>query len=132
MDAIWIDHGQSSSTVGKTCLSPISLIELYVAEPANKTKQNPIYRSTRAMNKRSVVDDDVHEHANEHPNDDGDDYTSTYFNVANIQITPDTFLNLCPALLVQIEQGSCNERHNEVAEADPIIHPEEGTKRVGK
>lgn len=30
-------------------------------------------------------------------------------NLSKIQITPNVFMSMCPALLVQIEQGSCNE-----------------------
>lgn len=133
-----VDHGQSSSPVGKTCLSPISLIELYVPEPVNTTQQNPIYKSSMATSKRgsrSVVDHD-HDHDNddEHPSDK-DSQLATDFNAANVQITPDTFLSMCPALLVQIEQGSCNERHNEADETDPIIKDprrDNETRNIGK
>lgn len=133
MDAIWIDQGQSSSSVDKTCLSPISLIELYVPEPVKKTQQNPIYRSRRATNERDSRSVAQHEHDDVHHNDESSQ-TATEFNPANVQITPDTFLSLCPALLVQIEQGSCNERYNERSDADPIVQPreEKDTQHIGK
>lgn len=31
-------------------------------------------------------------------------------NLARVKITPNIFMSMCPALLVQIEQGSCNEQ----------------------
>lgn len=111
----------------------------------NKTQQNPIYRSTGATNKRearSVADDDSshrhraeNEHEHDHDDDDehhnNDGQTANDLNVANVKITPDTFLSMCPALLVQIEQGSCIDRHSE---ADPIIKPnkDRGTTSTGK
>lgn len=143
IDTIRIDHGQSASPVGKTCLSPISLIELYVPEPVNETQRNPIYRSTSAVSKRnsrSVADDDSN-HGAQHEHEDEDEshnnegrQIATDFNVANVKITPDTFLSICPALLVQIEQGSCVERRNEETVADPVIQPktDKGSNSDGK
>lgn len=101
----------------------------------NVTQQNPIYRSISTATKRdsrSIVDDDSNNHQQHEHDDDSEvngegDRIAADFNVANVQITPDTFLSMCPALLVQIEQGSCIERQNEAtetgAEADPIIQP---------
>lgn len=138
MTVVRIDQGQSSSSAGNTCLSPITLIELYMPGPANKTQQYPIYRSTREA--RTVVDSDDDGKHQSHPVNDDEHFNSdigqktTNFNVANVQITPDTFMNLCPALLVQIEQGSCSERYNQRSEADPIIQPTEGkeNQHIGK
>lgn len=44
---------------------------------------------------------DSEEHSHEHESDDEF--------VTNIKITPTMFLNMCPALLAQIEQGACSE-----------------------
>lgn len=44
---------------------------------------------------------DSHEHSLENESDDEF--------ITNIKITPTMFLNMCPALLVQIEQGACSE-----------------------
>lgn len=115
------------------------MIELYVPEPVSKTQQNPIYRSSNAENKRdtrSLDDDDRINHQHQHDHDDErlEDH-QTDFNVANVQITPETFLSMCPALLVQIEQGSCIERQNDAIEADdPIIQPQKDkeNKKIGK
>lgn len=106
-------------------------------EPVNTSRQNPIYESSGAISKRnsrSVADDNhQHQHAEMHPSDKGSQLV-TDFNAANIRITPDTFLSMCPALLVQIEQGSCNEQHNDAAEKDPIIQPrtDNETRNIGK
>lgn len=40
---------------------------------------------------------------NSHENESDDEF------ITNIKITPTMFLNMCPALLVQIEQGACSE-----------------------
>lgn len=141
IDTIRIDHGHLVSPVAKTCLSPISLIELYVPEPVNETQRNPIYRSTNAVSKRnlrSVADDDSN-HAAQHEHDDESHNSvespiATDFNVANVKITPDTFLSICPALLVQIEQGSCVEGRDEATDADPVVQPkiDKGSQSDGK
>lgn len=39
-------------------------------------------------------------------------------NLARVQITPNMFMSMCPALLVQIEQGSCNE-HAQIEANNP-------------
>lgn len=83
----------------KTCLSPITLIQMYSPDQFNNThKNNPIYRSEVASEH-----DDHEQHHHQHV--DHDDHNE--FTLSNIQISPSDLLNMCPALLVQIEQGSC-------------------------
>lgn len=69
---------------------------MYSPEQFNNTKNNPIYRSS------SAPENDDHLHSDEET-DNGE------FSVSNIQISPAALMNMCPALLVQIEQGSCTE-----------------------
>lgn len=95
--------------IGKTCLSPISLIKMYSPDSLKQAhKRNPVYRSS------SASEHDQHQHHS----DSTTDINDNDFSVSNIQISPSTFLNMCPALLVQIEQGSCVDRaeHDEQAE----------------
>lgn len=54
---------------------------------------------THHQHRRSADSDDHHSHESE-SNDEL---------ITNIKITPTMFLNMCPALLVQIEQGACSE-----------------------
>lgn len=69
----------------------------------NTSKINPIYRSS------SVSKND--EHHNHHHHEQLDEESN--LSMSNIQITPAEFINMCPALLVQIEQGSCDEEYFE-------------------
>lgn len=101
------DHSSQSR---KACLSPISLVQMYSPDLMNGTiKNNPIYRSSSVLTDNNNEDEHQHQHHHEqqhehHSNEDGD------FSISNIQITPAAFMNMCPALLVQIEQGSCAEQ----------------------
>lgn len=125
-------------SIDKACLSPISLIELYAPEPVNRSQQYPIYRSTKVSNRRSSrsLGDDSDRHHGENDSNLKIDST-TEFDVAKVQITPDTFLSMCPALLVQIEQGSCIERQYKSipVENDPIFQSKNQTnetRNIGK
>lgn len=90
----------------KKCLSPISMIQIFNPEAFNGTvKQNPIYRSSLATEFESTPKQT--ENA-----ENGDELT-----MSNIQITPAQFMHMCPALLLQIEQGSCTK-------SDPTEHDE--------
>lgn len=108
------EHGQSTSNIAKSCLSPISLIDMYV--PNWRTTQlNPIYRSSVSSNekrRRAIANNEHHDHKKDddvdHQND-GDERQPHEFIASSIQITPNAFLSMCPALLVQLEQGACNE-----------------------
>lgn len=88
-------------------------------------KINPIYRSSSATENAEHEHQHQHDHAHEHEHqhehqhhhhsgDKNDD-----FELSNIQITPNAFLSMCPALLVQIEQGSCSEQYDTPAPALP-------------
>lgn len=103
----------STKNLAKTCLSPLSLIQLYVSEPINQTLRNRIYQSSMKSihhrNSRTSTTDDT---LTEHDHDDSA--------VSNIQITPTTFMSMCPALLVQIEQRSCIDRDS-VEKRDTVI-----------
>lgn len=67
---------------------------MYSPDQFNNTKSNPIYRSSAAP------ENDDHPHSEE-------EVENAEFSISNIQITPSALMNMCPALLVQIEQGSC-------------------------
>lgn len=104
-----IDHGQ---TQAKTCLSPQALIELYVHDPTGQGSQPAIYKRSldvgagggtvldETVLKRAERSEDSHESHEAMPGE----------NLAGVKITPNIFMSMCPALLVQIEQGSCNEQ----------------------
>jgi solute carrier family 39 (zinc transporter), member 5 len=47
---------------------------------------------------------------------------SPYLTVASIKITPSSFLDLCPALLVQIEQKACDIIPSKVSASDEHQH----------
>lgn len=55
------------------------------------------------MYRSSLATEHDHHHSG-HGDEDADDLS-----VSNIQITPSVFMHMCPALLLQIEQGSCAE-----------------------
>ncbi|XP_031638568.1 zinc transporter ZIP10 isoform X2 [Contarinia nasturtii] len=98
-------HRDHSGSTRKTCLSPISLIQMYSPDALNNThKNNPIYRSSSD----SVAAEHQHQHHHQHHSDDK--IEDADHSISNIQITPTAFMNMCPALLVQIEQGSCAEQ----------------------
>lgn len=72
-------------------------------QPDALNKSHPIYRSSPAS------EGENHQHHQRHadePNEESD------FSISNIQITPAAFMSMCPALLVQIEQGSCTEQYD--------------------
>lgn len=78
---------------------------MYSPDALNGTnKNNPIYRSS------AVSEND--EHQNHHHQHSGDKHEDVDYSISNIQITPTAFMNMCPALLVQIEQGSCSENYD--------------------
>lgn len=98
----FIGYTDHTGSTRKACLSPISLIQMYSPDALNITsKSNPIYRSSSTPEH----DDDEHQHGHHHQHSDDE----TDYSISNIQITPSAFMNMCPALLVQIEQGSCSE-----------------------
>lgn len=75
---------------------------MYAPDQLNSgNKANPIYRSSVAPEK-----DEQHQH-NHHHQHDNTDHNDVDFSISNIQITPSALMSMCPALLVQIEQGLC-------------------------
>lgn len=87
---------------------------MYAPDQLNaEHRTNPIYRSSVAPE-----NDDHHQHKHHHHQHESADYNEADFSISNIQITPQNLLSMCPALLVQIEQGSCND-----AIAAPIQQP---------
>lgn len=66
-------------------------------------KSNPIYRSSVAPQ-----NDEHHQHKHHHQHENAD-YHDADLSISNIQITPSALMSMCPALLVQIEQGSCSD-----------------------
>lgn len=91
---------------------------MYSPDAINGTiKNNPIYRSTSVLSDNKNDNDHQHNHQHQHQHQheqhqhhsDEDDE----FSISNIQITPAAFMNMCPALLVQIEQGSCAEQQQQ-------------------
>ncbi len=94
------------STLNKSCLSPSSMLRIVVNDQrANVGGGNQLNYHVEQENlrmhhqRRRSADTDEHSHENE----SDDEF------ITNIKITPNMFLNMCPALLVQIEQGACSE-----------------------
>lgn len=100
-----VDHGGISS-LHKACLSPTSMLRIVINDQRINNGGNhlnyrvhPEENPNHHQHRRSADDSDDHSHENE-----SDDAF-----ISNIKITPTMFLNMCPALLVQIEQGACSE-----------------------
>lgn len=100
------DHG-GISTLHKSCLSPSAMLRIVVNDQRSDSGGNQlnyhVHQNERPMHhhqhrRRSA---DVNDHSDENESDDEF--------ITNIKITPNMFLNMCPALLVQIEQGACSE-----------------------
>lgn len=62
-------------------------------------KRNPVYRSSSAS-----------EHDHRHHSESATDTNEKAADYDDIQISPSTFMSMCPALLVQLEQRSCVEQ----------------------
>lgn len=98
------EHGEMSS-LHKSCLSPTSMLRIVVNDQRTSDGGNQLnYRVHQDDNAshhhhRRSSDSDAHSH--DHESDDEF--------ITNIKITPTMFLNMCPALLLQIEQGACSE-----------------------
>lgn len=101
---VHLDH-ESSNALGKSCLSPLSMIKIYDPKALNgsASKPSPIYHSSIAP-ENAGADQKQNEPAKR--TDVGD---LSLDDLSNIQISPSTFMNMCPALLVQIEQRSCKD-----------------------
>lgn len=88
---------------------------MYAPDQLNaEHRANPIYRSSVAPE-----NDDHHQHKHHHHQHENADYHDADLSISNIQITPQNLLSMCPALLVQIEQGSCSD----AIAAAPIQQP---------
>lgn len=120
-----IDQGSSPNIIEKSCLSPISLIKIYDPEALNSSthKHNPIYRSFSESESENAHRQQYESSTNSNNDDD--------LTISNIQITPSTFMKMCPALLVQIEQNSCVEHlHDENEVRQTAKHIEGGKKEI--
>lgn len=95
-----------SDQLGKSCLSPINLIRIYDPKALNNTanKQSEIYHADSGDEKTKNSEKPL----------EFDDADENLENLSNIQITPSTFMNMCPALLVQIEQRACQDQQADV------------------
>ncbi|KAJ6648085.1 Metal cation symporter ZIP14 [Pseudolycoriella hygida] len=93
------------SSLHKSCLSPTSMLRVVVNDQRTNDGRNELnYRvdpDNKKVNHRHRRSSNSDEHSEEAEADDEF--------IANIKITPTMFLNMCPALLVQIEQGACSE-----------------------
>lgn len=79
----------------------MALVQLYMSDISGSgMRKRSTVGSEEAKLKRNERSDDSYE---SHSHD------SSVENLSKIQITPSVFMSMCPALLVQIEQGSCNE-----------------------
>lgn len=104
---------------------------MYMADVLNGTqKSNPIYRSSLAADNEEHEHQHQHQHKHEHEHGHEHQHQhtdaksdDTDFSVSNIQITPSAFMSMCPALLVQIEQGSCSEQYETPTPASPPSLP---------
>lgn len=114
-----LDHGQSNP-LGKSCLSPLTLLKIYDPKAVNGSSinQSPIYHS-------SVDSDNIGADQSQNDSTKRADFADAEPNLddlANIRITPATFMNMCPALLVQIEQRSCKEDQGKHADESIVEH----------
>lgn len=92
----------------KTCLSPKALIQLYVNDPSGAHHGAS---SGTSLHKRSIDDDDQTQRSKRAHGDSNEFHEPPPPDtLTRVQITPSIFMSMCPALLVQIEQGACNEQ----------------------
>lgn len=93
------------STLNKLCLSPSSMLRIVVNDQRANDGGNQlnyrVHQEDKQIHHHHRRSSDSDEHSPEHESDDEF--------ITNIKITPTMFLNMCPALLVQIEQGACSE-----------------------
>ncbi|XP_037031033.1 zinc transporter ZIP6 [Bradysia coprophila] len=98
------DHG-AISTLHKSCLSPSAMLRIVINDQRSNSGGNQlnyhVHQEEPQMHHQHRRSADIDEHSQE--NESYDEF------VTNIKITPNMFLNMCPALLVQIEQGACSE-----------------------
>lgn len=94
---------------------------MYSPDSINGTiKNNPVYRSSSVLTDN---DDEHHHHQHQHQHQHQHSDEDSDYSISNIQITPAAFMNMCPALLVQIEQGSCAEQQQQQQHFDDISLP---------
>lgn len=82
----------------KKCLSPLSIVELFVPLPNRSSIMGTMYKASFDSLQNPDQNDahDVNKNAAEY--------------ASHLEITPINFMKLCPALIAQIEEGSCSER----------------------
>ncbi|XP_055628727.1 zinc transporter ZIP10 [Toxorhynchites rutilus septentrionalis] len=89
----------------KSCLSPMSIVHLILEEPTNPDqvlRQNFNYNLDPLNRYRRALSD-------QHGYDELEQEVEEIM-AARIKITPNTFKDLCPALLAQIDQRACNQK----------------------
>uniref|UniRef100_A0A1Q3G562 Putative zinc transporter n=1 Tax=Culex tarsalis TaxID=7177 RepID=A0A1Q3G562_CULTA len=99
----------------KSCLSPMSMVHLVLEEPSNfegMLRENfnfgqELRNHLQHRRRRSLPHD---HHHNQKDQDDEWDVEVEEIIAARIKITPNTFKDLCPALLAQIDQRACHQR----------------------
>lgn len=97
----------------KSCLSPIALLRRVLHEQqqsaANDNSQDSVGKSTPSLH--DFIQDRKRRSVNKNSNGDSESINDENLSdiPTNITITPTMFVELCPALLVQIEQGACSE-----------------------
>lgn len=80
---------------------------------AQRQQHNSIYKSIQSSsdsNRRNLRSTNENHEQHDKPMKPSEN-DEQHLTASNIQITPNMFMNMCPALLVQIEQGACAETH---------------------
>lgn len=124
---MYIDAGRLAT---KSCLSPIALLRRVLNEQLQLQKQQnskalhsnngqgTLTNSQSAIHSDTAADDVINNNNQRQrrsinsPSSEAETISGDENNdiiASNITITPAMFMDLCPALLVQIEQGACAE-----------------------
>lgn len=106
-----LDHGLLTTT----CMTPASLLR-FVIDDHRLYQQNLLKREKKATfrkekefgRKRRSVQHDNHDHDHDHQQDDTYSIDNHEY-LSAVKITPPMFIDLCPALLVQLDQRACLE-----------------------
>lgn len=97
------------------------MIQLYVNDPSSihHSASNSAVVHKRSIDKNDAPyanDGDAERKRRSFDENDDSHESLPSDTLANVQITPSIFMSMCPALLVQIEQGSCNEQSDVAAD----------------
>lgn len=113
MENIRIIHESSDSTlinvnnedVLHKCLSPIAIVKYFylINNSSLSTSNNSSDLTTNTINLQSTTESLTFQSVHDLQN----------LNLVNsLRITPESFLNLCPMLLAQVESGECSHKHH--------------------